>query len=188
MAEVQNLRRGDIFTEDEQLWRVIDHQHIKMGRGSATVRLKVRNVRSGSTVEKTYTNGTRVNDVELETHEVQYQYNDGDFYHFMNTETFETLSLTPGDLEGIKEYLTDNQVVLAEMYEDRPVSLRLPTTVDLRIVAADAAVVGDTAAGAPMKEVELETGLRIQAPMYLKVGETIRVDTRDGSYVTRVKA
>ncbi len=188
MAEVQNLRRGDIFTEDEHLWRVIDHQHIKMGRGSATVRLKVRNVRSGSTVEKTYTNGTRVNDVELETHEVQYQYSDGDFYHFMNTESFEPLALSAAELEGITPYLTDNQILLVEMYEEEPVSLRLPTTVDLRIVGADAAVVGDTAAGAPMKEIELETGLRIQAPMYLKVGETVRIDTRDGSFVTRVKA
>ena len=95
MADVQALRRGDIYTEDDALWRVIDHQHIKMGRGSATVRLKVRNVRTGSTVERTYNNGQRVNDVELETHEVQFQYTDGDFYHFMNTETFEQLALSP---------------------------------------------------------------------------------------------
>lgn len=187
MAEVQNLRKGDIYLEDDALLRVIDHQHIKMGRGSATVRLKVRNVRSGSTVERTYTNGTRVQEVELETHEVQYQYTDGDFYHFMNTETYEQLALSPAELEGIAEYLTDNQIVLVQMFEEKPVSIRLPTTVDLKIVGADAAVVGDTAAGAPMKEIELETGLRIQAPMYLKVGEMVRIDTRDGSFVTRVK-
>ncbi len=188
MADVQSLRRGAIYTEDDALWRVIDHQHIKMGRGSATVRLKVRNVRTGSTVEKTYNNGQRVNDVALETHEVQFQYTDGDFYHFMNTETFEQLALSPVELEGIKEYLTDNQIVMVEMYEAEPISIRLPTTVDLKIVGAEMGVVGDTAAGTPMKEIELETGLRIQAPMYLKVGELVRIDTRDGSFVTRVKS
>jgi elongation factor P len=187
MADVQALRRGDIFTEDDALWRVIDHQHIKMGRGSATVRLKVRNVRTGSTVEKTYNNGQRVNDVQLELHEVQFQYTDGDFYHFMNTETFEQLALSPADLEGITEYLTDNQLVVVEMYEDEPISIRLPTTVDLKIVGAEVGVVGDTAAGTPMKEIELETGLKMQAPMYLKLGEVVRIDTRDGSFVTRVR-
>ncbi len=187
MAEVQNMRKGSIYLEDEQLWRVVDHQHIKMGRGSATVRLKVRNVRSGSTVEKTYNNGTRVQDVEMETHEVQYQYTDGDFFYFMNTETFDQLALALEAVEEIVGYLTDNQVVMVEMFDSEPISLRLPTTVDLKVVGSDAAVVGDTASGAPSKTIELETGLRIQAPMFVNVGETVRVDTRDGSYVTRVK-
>ena len=187
MAEVQNLRKGDIYNEDGVLLRVVDHQHIKMGRGSATVRLKVRNVRTGSTVERTYTNGARVQDVDLEHHEVQYQYTDGDFYYFMNTETFDQMTFPPDELEGIKEYLTDNQIVIVEMIDEEPVSLRLPTTVDLRVVWADMAVAGDTAAGAPTKEVEVESGLRLTAPMFVQVGEIIRVDTRDGTYVTRVK-
>jgi elongation factor P len=187
MAEVQNMRKGSMYLEDEQLWRVVDHQHIKMGRGSATVRLKVRNVRSGSTVEKTYNNGTRVQDVEMETHEVQYQYTDGDFFYFMNTETFDQLVLAPDAVEEIIGYLTDNQVVMVEMFDSEPISLRLPTTVDLKVIGSDAAVVGDTASGAPSKTIELETGLHIQAPMFVNVGETVRVDTRDGSYVTRVK-
>ena len=93
MAEVQELRRGDVFLEEAQLWRVMNHEHIKMGRGSATVRLKVRNIRSGSTVEKTYTNGSRVQDVELDKDEAQYQYNDCNLYYFMNTATFETITI-----------------------------------------------------------------------------------------------
>lgn len=187
MAEVQNLRKGSIYLEDDQLWRVIDHQHIKMGRGSATVRLKVRNVRTGSTVEKTYTNGARVADVELEIHEVQYQYTDGDAYYFMDTESFDQLVLTPDALEGIIGYLTDNQIVMVEMYEGEALSIRLPTTVDLEVISSDASVVGDTAAGSPTKTVGLQTGLRISAPMFVNVGDIIRIDTRDGSYVTRVK-
>ena len=95
MAEVQTLRKGDIYEEESQLWRVLEYQHIKVARGGATIRLKLRNVRSGSTVERTYSNGPRVNDVELDKDDVQYLYTDGDHYHLMNTETFDHLSLCP---------------------------------------------------------------------------------------------
>lgn len=186
MAEVQALRRGNIFEEDGNLWRVLEHQHIKMARGGATIRLKVRNVRTGSTVERTYNNGTRVQDVRLDSREVEYLYTDGDFYYFMDTDTFEQITLSPDALEGVVEYLVDNQVVVLESYENEPISVNLPTTVDLEVVWAEAAIAGDTA-NAPTKQVELQTGLRLQAPMFVNEGDTIRVDTRDGSYVTRVQ-
>lgn len=186
MAEVQTLRRGNIYEEDGNLWRVLDHQHIKMARGGATIRLKLRNVRTGSTVERTYNNGTRVQDVRLESDEVEYLYTDGDFYYFMNTETFEQVALSPDALEGVVDYLVDNQVVILETYEGEPINVSLPTTVDLEVVWAEAAIAGDTA-NAPTKQVEVQTGLRLQAPMFVNEGDTIRVDTRDGSYVTRVQ-
>ncbi len=186
MAEVQTLRKGNIYEEDNQLWRVLDYQHIKVARGGATIRLKVRNVRTGSTVEKTYNNGARVKDVRLEQRDVQFQYTDGEFYHFMDTTTFEQVMLRPEALEGVVEYLTDNMVVNLETYEDEPLNVSLPTTVDLRVVWAEAAVAGDTA-NAPTKQVELETGLKMQVPMFVTEGDIIRVDTRDGAYVTRVK-
>jgi elongation factor P len=187
MAEVQTLRKGNIYEEDNQLWRVLDYQHIKVARGGATIRLKVRNVRTGSTVEKTYNNGARVKDVRLEQRDVQYQYTDGEFYHFMETDTFEQIMLKPEALEGVVEYLTDNMVVNLETYEDEPISINLPTTVDLKVTWAEFAVAGDTA-NAPTKQVELETGLKMQVPMFVTEGDIIRVDTRDGSYVTRVKS
>ena len=186
MAEVQQLRRGNIYEEDDQLWRVLDHQHIKMARGGATIRLKVRNVRTGSTVEKTYNNGTRMQDVRLDSNEVQYLYNDGDFYHFMNTETFEQIALTPETVEEVVPYMVDNQLLTLETYEREPISVELPTTVDLTVTWAEAAVAGDTA-NTPSKQVELETGYRLQVPMFVKEGDTIRVDTRTGEYVTRVQ-
>jgi elongation factor P len=186
MAEVQALRRGNIYEEDGNLWRVLEHQHIKMARGGATIRLKLRNVRTGSTVERTYNNGTRVQDVRLDSDEVEYLYTDGDFYYFMDTETFEQIILNPDALEGVIDYLIDNQTVILETYEDEPISVTLPTTVDLEVVWAEAAIAGDTA-NAPTKQVELQTGLRVQAPMFVSEGDTIRVDTRDGSYVTRVQ-
>jgi elongation factor P len=186
MAEVQTLRKSNIYEEDDQLWRVLEYQHIKVARGGATIRLKVRNIRTGATVERTYNNGARVKDVRLENREVEYLYHDGDFYHFMDTETFEQIALGPDVLEGIVDYLVDNQVVVLETYEGEPLSVSLPTTVDLQVVWAEAAIAGDTA-NAPTKQVELQTGLRMQVPMFVNEGDTIRVDTRDGSYVTSVQ-
>jgi len=186
MAEVQTLRKGNIYEEDGQLWRVLEYQHIKVARGGATIRLKLRNVRTESTVEKTYSNGTRVNDVELDKADVQYLYNDGQFYHFMNTETFEQLALGPDVMEDVKDFLLENEIISLESYEGEPLSLKLPTAVDLRVVWAEAAIAGDTA-NSPTKQVELETGLRTQVPMFVQEGDVIRVDTRDRSYVTRVK-
>lgn len=186
MKEVQTLRKRDIFQEENQLWRVLDYQHIKMARGSATIRLKIRNVRTGSTVERTYNNGERLQDVELDSDDVQYQYTDGQFYYFMNTETFEQIILSPEALEGVINYLTDNQVVKLESFEGEPLDVSMPMNVDLKVVWAEAAVVGDTA-GAANKRAELETGYKLQVPMFVSEGDVIRVNTGDGSYVTRVK-
>jgi elongation factor P len=186
MAEVQTLRKGDIYEEENQLLRVLEYQHIKVARGGATIRLKVRNVRSGSTVERTYSNGTRVNDVELDKDDVQYLYSDGDLYHFMNTETFEQLALGPDVLEGIKDYLVEQMVVALESYDGEPISVKIPTAVDLRVTWAEPAIQGDTA-NAPSKQIELETGLRIQAPLFVQEGDLVRVNTRDAAYITRVK-
>lgn len=186
MAEVQSLRKGDLYEEENQLWRVLEYQHIKVARGGATIRLKLRNVRTGANVEKTYNNGERVQEITLEKDKVQYQYKDDQFYYFMNVETFEQVALTAAALEGIVDYLTDNQEVLLETYDGEPINISLPTTVDLKIIWAEAAVMGDTA-GAATKQVEVETGLKLQVPMFVNEGDIIRVDTRDGRYVTRVK-
>ncbi len=186
MAEVQTLRKGDIYEEENQLWRVLEYQHIKVARGGATIRLKVRNVRSGSTVERTYSNGTRVNDVELDKDEVQYLYHDDDNYYFMNTTTFEQIAMSPAFLEGMRDYLVDEMTVQLQSYDGEPISVKIPTTVELRVMWAEPAIQGDTA-NAPMKQVELETGLRIQAPLFVQEGDILRVDTREGTYVTRVR-
>jgi elongation factor P len=186
MAEVQTLRKGDVYEEENQLWRVLEFQHIKVARGGATIRLKVRNARTGSTVERTYNNGTRVNDVELDKYEVEYLYTDGEFYHFMNTATFEQLALAPAVLEGVKDYLVENMVVGMESYNGEPITVKFPSAVDLKVVWTDAAIQGDTA-NAPTKQIELETGLRIQAPMFVQVGDVVRVNTQEATYVTRVK-
>jgi elongation factor P len=186
MAEIQQLRKGNIYEEDNQLWRVLEYQHIKVARGGATIRLKVRNLRTGSTVEKTYNSGAKVQAVRLESSEVQYLYTDGDLFYFMDTDSFEQVALTPDALEGVVEFLKENQTVVLETYQGEPIDVSLPTTVDLAVVWAEAAVAGDTANN-PTKQVELETGYRMQVPMFVQQGDTIRVDTRTGDYVTRVQ-
>ncbi len=186
MAEVQQLRRGNIYEEDRQLWRVIDYQHIKMARGGATIRLKVRNLRSGATIEKTYNSGARVDDIRLDSRDVEYLYTDGDLFHFMDTDTFEQVALGKDALEDVVQFLKDNTVVELETFEGEPISVNLPTTIDLQVVWAEMAVAGDTA-NSPTKEVELETGFRLNVPMFVKEGDTVRIDTRDGRYVTRVQ-
>lgn len=186
MAEVQQLRKGNIFQDDGQLWRVLEYQHIKVARGGATIRLRLRNLRSGSTVEKTYNNGSRVEDVRLDSRTVQYQYNDGHLYHFMDTETYEQIALSPETLEGVSDFIKDNTTVEIESFDGEPLNVSLPTTVDLTVVWAEMAVAGDTA-NSPTKQVELETGFKMQVPMFVKEGDMIRVDTRTGAYVTRVQ-
>ena len=186
MAEVQQLRRGNIYEEDRQLWRVLDYQHIKMARGGATIRLKVRNLRSGATIEKTYNSGARVDDIRLDSRDVEYLYSDGDLFHFMDTDTFEQVALGKDALEDVVQFLKDNTVVELETFEGEPISVNLPTTIDLQVVWAEMAVAGDTA-NSPTKEVELETGFRLNVPMFVKEGDTVRIDTRDGRYVTRVQ-
>lgn len=186
MAVVQALRKGNMFEEDNQLWRVIEHHHIKVARGGATIRLKLRNVRTGSTVEKTYNNNTRMQDVRLDSDEVEYLYFDGDLYHFMNTATFDQIALTPTVVEEVLPYMVDNQTVTLESYDGEPLNVSLPTTVDLKVKWAEAAIAGDTA-NVPNKQIELETGYKMQAPMFVKEDDVIRVDTRTGTYVTRVQ-
>jgi elongation factor P len=186
MAEVQQLRKGNIYQEDGNLWRVLEYQHIKVARGGATIRLKIRNLRTGSTVEKTYNNGTRLADVRLESKDVQFLYFDGNLYHFMDTDTYEEVALSPETLEGITDFLKDNTIVELEEYEGEPINVQLPTTVDLKVAWAEMAVAGDTA-NSPTKEIELETGYRMQVPMFVQEGDIIRVDTRSGEYVTRVQ-
>ena len=185
MIGVQDLRKGTTFSEDNDLYRVLDYQHIKSGRGNATIRVKVRNVRSGSTMEKTYPSGSRVQDVRLDHSEVQYLYHDGNLYTFMNVETFEQPVLAADMLGDAVNFLVDNMVLDLETYEGEPISVSLPTTVDLEVTQTDPGFAGDTATNAT-KPAVVTTGYSVQVPLFVNVGDRIRIDTRSGEYLTRV--
>ncbi|MDH7486524.1 MAG: elongation factor P [Anaerolineae bacterium] len=185
MIGVQDLRKGVTFELDGELYRVLEFAHHKPGRGPAIIRTKLRNLRTGATIEQTFGSGQRVQDIRLDHSTVQYLYNDGDLYYFMNTETFEQPALTAEILGDAVNYLTEGLVLELETYEGEPINIELPTTVDLEVVQTEPGFAGDTATGA-LKEATLSTGLVVKVPLFIEEGDVVRVDTRNGSYVTRV--
>lgn len=185
MISVTQLRKGVTFLLDDQIYRVLEYDHYKPGRGAAFVRTKLRNLRTGATVNRTFLSGDRVQEVRLEHQTVQYLYNDGELYYFMNTETFEQPALSKEILEDVIPYLKEGITLEIEMFEGEPIGIELPTTVDLKVIEAPPGYAGDTATSAT-KEVTLETGLKVQAPLFIEVGDIVRIDTRTGEYVTRV--
>jgi len=185
MIDVNALRKGVTFEFDGSLFKVLDYHHQKPGRGNATIRIKARDLRTGTTLEKTFQSGDRVQDIRLDFHTVQYLYNDGDLYYFMDTETFEQPGILGKILGEAAGYLKEGMEVKLTLYNNEPIDIELPTTVDLKVVYAEAAVRGDTATGVT-KRVKVETGAEVNVPYFVAEGNTIRIDTRDGSYVTRV--
>jgi elongation factor P len=185
MIDVNDLRKGVTFEYDGQIYKVLEYSHNKPGRGNATIRTKLRNLKTGSTVDRTFQSGDRVQDIRLDHHQVTYLYRDGNLYYFMDTETYEQPALTAETLGENVDYLKEGQAAKLTFYEDEAIEIELPTAVDLKIVEAEAGVRGDTATGAN-KLVTTETGLKVQVPLFVNVGDVIRVDTRSGEYLTRV--
>jgi len=185
MIDVHQLRKGTTFTLEGELYKVIEFQHHKPGRGKAVIRTKIRNLRTGSTIDKNFISGDRVEDVRIERIAVQYLYNDGDLYYFMNEDTFEQIPLSTAVLGDSVLYLIDNMSLNISVFDGEPIDIVLPTNVDLKVVDAPLALAGDTATGAT-KQVTVESGLKVTVPLFVSDGDTIRVDTRTGDYVTRV--
>jgi len=186
MIDVNDLRKGVTFEYDGNLFKVLEYSHHKPGRGNATIRIKARNLRSGGTIEKTFQSGDRVQDARLEYHMAQYLYSDGETYYFMDQETFEQYPLGSDALGEYTGYLKEEMPVKLTFYGTEALDIELPTTVDLKIVQAEIAVRGDTATGVT-KNVTVETGMQVQVPQFVNEGDIIRVDTRTGTYVTRVQ-
>ena len=186
MIGVQDLRKGTTFVDDDgNLYMVLDYLHNKQGRGNATIKTKLRNLRTGATTERSFQSGGRVQDVRLDTQTVQYLYRDGDLYHFMDTETYEQPVLSSELLGEHADYLKEGMNVEVLVYEGQPIDIQLPTTVDLKVVETAPGYKGDTASGGG-KPARLETGVTVTVPFFVNVGDTVRVDTRTGDYVTRV--
>jgi elongation factor P len=181
---VNELRKGTTFTLDGELYKVLEYQHHKPGRGKATIRTTIRNLRSGSIIQKNFISGDRVQDIRVEGRLVQYLYSDGDFCHFMDMDTYEQPVLRASVLGDDLLYLKENTELKLLQYEGETIDYELPTTVDMEVVESEMAVAGDTATGAT-KEVRLETGLKVRVPLFVNVGDVVRVDTRSGQYLSR---
>lgn len=186
MIGVQDLRKGTTFVDDDgNLYVVLDYSHNKQGRGNATIKTKLRNLRTGATIDKSFQSGGRVQDVRLDTHQVQFLYRDGELYYFMDTETYEQPALNADLLGAHAGFLKEGGTAELLMYEGQPIDVELPTTVDLKVVETAPGYKGDTASSGG-KPATLETGVVVTVPFFINVGNTLRVDTRTGEYVTRV--
>jgi elongation factor P len=185
MIDVNDLRKGVNFILDGNLYKVLEYQHNKPGRGNATIRVKARDLRKGNTLEKTFQSGERIQDIHLDFHNVQYLYNDGEIFYFMDLETFDQPGIKRGLVGDAAGFLKEGMEVKLTFFENEPIDIELPTSVDLKVTHAEAAVKGDTATGVT-KRVTTETGQEVQVPYFVNEGDTIRVDTRTGTYVTRV--
>jgi len=178
------LRRGIVIEIDGEIWQVLDYHHIKMGRGLAQIRIKLRNVKRGQTVERTFQAGEKWPRAFVEQRQVQYLYADGDEFHFMDTQSYEQFSMTREQLGDAALYMVDGMTLDRTSYEGETIGVELPVTVDLKVIETEPGFAGDTQSGA-RKPATLESGLVVQVPLFVDAGDTIRVDTRTGDYQTR---
>jgi elongation factor P len=185
MIESTEARKGIVIELDGHLYQVADYQHIKIGRGSAQVRLKLRDIRAGHTIERTFQAGERFHRARLEERPAQYLYRDGDLYYFMDQESFEQSTLTAEQLGSALDYLKEGTVLQISIHDGQPIGIELPITVDLEVSETGPAFKGDTAQSGG-KPATLETGITIQVPFFVESGDIVRVDTRSGEYVERV--
>jgi elongation factor P len=184
MISTGDLKRGMTLDMDGDLWTVLEYHHIKIGRGSAQVRLKIRNLKTGTTVERTFQAGEKFRRAIVDRKPVQYLYHDGDTYYFMDTETYEQTIMNASQLGEVIPYLKDQLTLDIMSYQDQAIGAELPANVELKVTQTDPGYRGDTATGGT-KPATLETGMTVQVPLFVNEGDLIRVDTRSGQYLER---
>lgn len=185
MISTGDLRRGIVIEIDGEIWSVLEYHHIKMGRGSAQIRIKLRNIKRGQTVERSFQAGEKWPRAYLENRQVQFLYQDGNDYNFMDTESYEQFSMTRETLGDAALYLIEGMTVDRTSYEGETIGVELPVAVDLKVIETEPGFAGDTQSGA-RKAATVASGLVVQVPLFVGVGDTIRIDTRTGDYQTRV--
>lgn len=185
MISTGELKKGVVIELEGDLWQILDYHHIKMGRGSAQVRIKFRNVRKQSIVEKTFQAGEKFPRATMERRTAQFLFSDGDDYTFMDIETYDQFVITAEQLGDAKDYIKDGLQLDRVSYEGETIGVELPINLDLTVTETDPGFAGDTATGT-RKPATVETGLVVQVPLFVNVGDVIRVDTRTGEYQTRV--
>jgi len=184
MISGSELRKGITIELDGELYQVLDYKHIKMGRGSAQVRLKLRDINAGHTIERTFQASEKFTRAHLDYRTMQYLYNEGDWHYFMDNETFEQMPINAAQLGDVLNYLKEGMVVEVSSYKGDLIGVELPITVELEVVDTGPGFKGDTAT-AGTKPATLETGITIQVPLFINNGDVIKIDTRSGSYLER---
>lgn len=184
MVSVNDFRTGLTIELDGNVFSVVEFQHVKPGKGSAFVRSKLKNVKTGAVVERTFNAGEKVPRARVDRREMQYLYNDGESYNFMDNETFEQMSLTKENLGDAVKYLLENMTIGVMLYQGQSIGIELPNTVELKVSETAPGIKGDTASGGS-KPATLETGLVVNVPFFVNEGDVLVVDTRTGNYVKR---
>jgi elongation factor P len=187
MASTNDLKNGMVLNIDGQLWAVTEFQHVKPGKGPAFVRTKLKNVLSNKTVDKTFNAGTKVETATVDKRTMQYLYNDGSSYVFMDTSSYEQLEVPPETVGNAKNFMLENQDAIVATHEGRVLFIELPASVELLIQYTEPGLQGDRSSGGT-KPATLETGHTINVPLFITTGEKVKVDTRDSSYLGRVSS
>lgn len=185
MISANDIRKGITFKMDGEVYQVLDFQHVKPGKGAAFVRTKIKNVMTGTIKEVTLNPNEKFPRVHIESKEMQYLYNDGKLYYFMDNETFEQLPLTEENVEDAIIYIKENDTAIVRFYEGNPFELIAPNFVELEVTKTEPGIKGDTATGAT-KPATVETGATVQVPLFVNIGDKIKIDTRTGDYLSRV--
>lgn len=185
MINTGELKRGIAIELDGKLYTVISYEHNKVGRGSAQVRLKLRDVRGGHTLDRTFQASEKFVRAHIDRSPMQFLYEDNGLYYFMNAATYDQLALTADQVGDALYYLKENETIDVLTHDEQPIGVELPTSVNLKVVDTEPGFKGDTASGAN-KPAKLETGLTVQVPLFVKEGDVIKVDTRSGEYLERV--
>lgn len=185
MSSTSDIRKGVVIRQPNDLYVVVEFQHVNPGKGAAFVRTRMKSLSSGKVIEVTYKTSESVDIVQVDFRTMQYLYKNGDNFAFMNMESYEQIEMN-GDLIGDDaKYLKEGIQVVVGLYEDRPVSVQLPTKIKYKVTEAPPAVRGDSATGNVTKEITLDNGLRVQAPIFIKEDEEILVNTETGEYSAR---
>jgi elongation factor P len=185
MISTGDLRKNLTIELDGNLYRIEDFQHVKMGRGSAFVKLKLRNIRKGDITERTFQAGERFQRASLDKSPVQFLYADGDTYHFMHTETYDQMAIGREQIGDAVNFLKEGATVELVSFGDEPLSIELPPSVEMEVTYTEPGLRGDTATGGT-KPATIETGYTVQVPLFVNTGDRIKVDTRTGTYIERV--
>ena len=185
MISTTEFRNGETIEMDGQLWVIVEFQHVKPGKGGAFVRTKLRRLRDGSVIERTFRAGEKFQEAYIEKRTLQYLYRSGETFHLMDTKTYEEIQAPASILGTSVGFLKENMELEGQFHDGQMIGLQAPMFVDVHIASTEPGIRGDTSKGG-MKPAILETGATIQVPLFIDTGDFIRVDTRSGSYVSRV--
>ena len=187
MANTSDFKNGLIIDHKNNLWKIVEFLHVKPGKGSAFVRSKLKNIRTGQVVEETFRAGEKIETVRVEARNYNYLYSDNTNFIFMDQETYEQVSLTEAQVEDVLDFLLENTITTIAFNGDEPIEVRIPQHMNMTIKDTDPGEKGNTAQGGS-KPAKLETNLTIQVPLFIQIGDVIRIDTKEKRYIERVKS